>query len=93
MSDPAIGTMSVRFSAEERRLLEDFAKISGVTVEGLIREALFLPPLEARARPHLRLVRGGPLARGEANTPALGSSPVWPRRQRSTTAPSAALHD
>ena len=52
MSDPDIGTLSVRFSVEERRLLEDFARISGVTVEGLIREALFLPPREARTRQH-----------------------------------------
>jgi hypothetical protein len=57
MSDPDIGTLSVRFSVEERRLLEDFARISGVTVEELIREALFLPPLEPRARRHLRVVR------------------------------------
>jgi hypothetical protein len=66
MSEPDIGTLSVRFSLEERRLLEDFAGISGMTVEGLIREALFLPPLEARARPHLRVVRGAGPQHGEA---------------------------
>ena len=66
MSDPDIGTLSVRFSVEERRLLEDFARISGVTVEGLIREALFLPPLEARARQHLRVVRNAAPQRADA---------------------------
>jgi hypothetical protein len=66
MSEPDIGTLSVRFSIEERRLLEDFARISGMTVEGLIREALFLPPLEARTRPHLRVVRSAGPQRGEA---------------------------
>lgn len=66
MSDPDIGTLSVRFSVEERRLLEDFARMSGVTVEGLIREALFLPPLEARARQHLRIVRSAAPQHGDA---------------------------
>jgi hypothetical protein len=66
MSDPDIGTLSVRVSVEERRLLEDFARISGMTVEGLIREALFLPPLEARDRKHLRVVRSAAPQRGEA---------------------------
>jgi hypothetical protein len=66
MSDPDIGTLSVRFSVEERRLLEDFARISGVTVEGLIREALFLPPREARTRQHLRVVRSATPQHGEA---------------------------
>ena len=77
MSDPDIGTLAVRFSVEERRLLEDFARISGVTVEGLIREALFLPPLEARARQHLRIVRG---AAPEDETPAVqAGSERWRR--------------
>jgi len=75
MSDPDIRTMTVRFSAEESRLLEDFARITGVTLEALIREALFLPPLEARARGHLRLVRGDGPARGEAGTAILASAP------------------
>jgi hypothetical protein len=66
MSDPDIGTLGVRFSVEERRLLEDFARISGVTVEALIREALLLPPLEARGRQHLRVVRNAAPHRGEA---------------------------
>jgi hypothetical protein len=66
MSDPDIGTLGVRFSVEERRLLEDFARICGVTVEGLIREALFLPPLEARGRKHLRVVRNAAPKRGDA---------------------------
>jgi hypothetical protein len=52
--------MTVRFSVEERRLLEDFARISGVTVEALIRQALFLPPIEPRTRRHLRIVRNEP---------------------------------
>ena len=69
MSEPDIGTLSVRFSVEERRLLEDFARVSGMTIEGLIREALFLPPLEARARPNLRVVRSEAPQRGE--TPAM----------------------
>jgi hypothetical protein len=78
MSDPDIGTLSVRFSVEERRLLEDFAHISGVTVEGLIREALLLPPLEARARQHLRIVRGSAPENDE--TPAIrAGSERWRR--------------
>lgn len=78
MSDPDIGTLSVRFSVEERRLLEDFAHISGVTVEGLIREALFLPPLQARARQHLRIVRSATPEHDE--TPAIqAGSQEWRR--------------
>jgi hypothetical protein len=66
MSNPDIGTLSVRFSIEERRLLEDFARISGATIEELIREALFLPPIGARARRHLRLVHSAASGRVEA---------------------------
>jgi hypothetical protein len=75
MSDPDIRTMTVRFSAEESRLLEDFARITGVTLEALIREALFLPSLEDRARGHLRLVRGDAPTRGEASTAILAGVP------------------
>jgi len=90
MSDPDIGTLSVRFSLEERRLLEDLARISGVTIEGLIREALFLAPLEARGRQHLRVVRSAAPQHDE--TPAthttahgrrgavLGTAPRSPER-------------
>jgi hypothetical protein len=74
MSDPDIGMLSVRFTVEERRLIEDFASISGVTVEGLIREALFLPPLEARSQRHLRIVRGSASDRGGARPPALAGA-------------------
>jgi hypothetical protein len=65
--------MTVRFSAEERRLLEDFARISGVTVEGLIRQALFLPPVEARTRRHLRVVRDDAAERSEPGVPVLAA--------------------
>jgi hypothetical protein len=93
MSDPAIGTITVRFTAEERRLLEDFAQISGVTVEGLIREALFLPPVEARTRRHLRVVRGDALDRGQTKASLL-AGPPWPgRRPNATATSSAALRD
>jgi hypothetical protein len=67
--------MTVRFSAEESRLLEDFARITGVTLEALIREALFLPPLEPRARGHLRLVGGDVPVCGEASTAILAGAP------------------
>jgi hypothetical protein len=97
MSDPDIGTLSVRFSVEERRLLEDFARISGMTVEGLIREALFLPPREARARQHLRVVRSTPPQRGDA---AAGQAGAKGRRRgglgpapRSPTGPVVAHRD
>jgi hypothetical protein len=97
MSDPDIGTLSVRCSVEERRLLEDFAHISGVTVEELIREALFLPPLEARGRSHLRVVRG---AAGQSPTPIpaiRGAGPARPGRAqsapRSAAGPAAAHSD
>jgi len=87
MSDPDIGTLSVRFSVEERRLLEDFARISGVTVEGLIREALFLAPLEARARQHLRVVRSAAPQQGEA--PAIQAGTKGWREAVLGTAPSS----
>jgi hypothetical protein len=78
MSEPDIGTLSVRFSVEERRLLEDFASISGVSVESLIREALFLPPLDARTRRHLRIVRGtGPECDQTASAMS-AAAPAWP---------------
>jgi hypothetical protein len=67
--------MTVRFSAEESRLLEDFARITGVTLEALIREALFLPSLEDRARGHLRIVRPDAPERGEANSATLAVAP------------------
>jgi hypothetical protein len=97
MSDPDIGTLSVRFSVEERRLLEDFARISGVTVEGLIREALFLPPLEARGRRHLQVVRGA-AGQGPTAVPAIrAAAPVRPGRSqgapRSAAGPAAAHRD
>src|SRR3978361_1988960 len=82
MSDPDTGTLSVRCSLEERRLLEDFAHISGVTVEELIREALFLPPLEPRGRGHLRVVRG---EAGQSPTPVpaiRAGGPVRPGRSQ-----------
>jgi hypothetical protein len=85
MSDPDIGTLCVRFSVEEHRLLEDFARISGVTVEGLIREALFLPPLEARDRQHLRVVRSATTQRGEA--PAIHAAAKGRRGAVLATAP------
>ena len=89
MSDPDIGTLSVRFSVEERRLLEDFAHISGVTVEELVREALFLPPLGARAQRHLRVVRGG-ASDGDAASAALrAGAPGW-RSSPASAATSAA---
>jgi hypothetical protein len=96
MSDPDIGTLSVRCSVEERRLLEDFAHISGVTVEELIREALFLPPLEPRGR-HLRVVRGAE-AQSPTPIPALrAAGPVRPGRAqgapRSAAGPAAARSD
>ena len=75
MSGPDIRTTTVRFSAEESRLLEDFARITGVTLEALIREALFLPPLEERARGHLRLVRTDVPKRGEASSAILAGAP------------------
>jgi hypothetical protein len=97
MSDPDIGTLGVRFSVEERRLLEDFARISGVTVEGLIREALFLPPLEARGRQHLRIVRSAtpehaetssiPVGAGEWRRAIIDSAPASP------ASPAAARRD
>jgi Family of unknown function (DUF6290) len=67
--------MTVRFSTEERHLLEDFAKISGVTVEDLIRQALFLPPVEARTQRHLRIVRGDAVDREATNAPVLVAEP------------------
>lgn len=76
MSDPDIRTMTVRFSAEESRLLEDFARITGVTLEALIREALFLPPLEGRARGQLRLVHDDSAARGETGAAILAGTPA-----------------
>jgi hypothetical protein len=97
MSDPDIGTLSVRFSVEERRLLEDFAQLSGVTVEGLIREALFLAPLETRSRQHLRIVRGAAPEPADAGVmqdrtagwrePVLGGAP------RPPASPTAARRD
>jgi hypothetical protein len=77
MSDPDIGTLSVRFSIEERRLLEDFARISGTTVEGLIREALFLAPLGPRGREHLRVVHSGAPEPAQS-TPEIQARPGWP---------------
>jgi hypothetical protein len=97
MSDPDIGTLSVRFSVEERRLLEDFARISGVTVEGLIREALFLPPLEARPRKHLRVVRSAAPQRGEKPAIQAGAKSwrgsVLRTASRSPAGPVVARHD
>jgi hypothetical protein len=85
--------MTVRFSPEERHLLEDFAKISGVTVEDLIRQALFLPPVDARARRHLHVVRGDAVDRDES-APALVAGTGWRGRHPSATATSgAALRD
>lgn len=97
MSDPDIGTLSVRFSVEERRLLEDFARISGVTVEGLIREALFLPRLEARTRQHLRIVHSAAPERTEP-TPAIRAGAAgWPgivgAAPASPASPAAAQRD
>jgi hypothetical protein len=86
--------MTVRFTAEERRLLEDFARISGVTVEGLIRQSLFLPPVEAPARRHLRIVRGGATDRDDANASVVAPAPGWTAGRPSATATSgAALRD
>ena len=97
MSDPVIGTLSVRFSVEERRLLEDFARFSGVTVEGLIREALFLAPLETRSRQHLRIVRGAAPTPLDAATmqdrPAGWREPVLGDAPRPPASPTAARRD
>ena len=59
MRDSNIRTISVRFSAEEHRLLDDLAVDQGIDVETLIREALTLGPVDAPAiATHLRVVRG-----------------------------------
>jgi hypothetical protein len=59
MRDSNIRTISVRFSAAEHRLLDDLATDQGIDVETLIREALTLGPIDARAPvPHLRVVHG-----------------------------------
>jgi hypothetical protein len=97
MSDPDIGTLSVRFSVEERRLLEDFARISGVTVEGLIREALFLPTLEARTRRHLRIVHSAAPERAEPKPAIRAGAAGWPgivgANPASPASPAAAQRD
>lgn len=77
MSDPDIGTLSVRFSIQERRLLEDFARISGTTLEALIREALFLAPLGPRGREHLRVVHSGAPDQAQPES-ELQARPGWP---------------
>jgi hypothetical protein len=57
MRDSNIRTISVRFSAEEHRLLDDLATDQGIDIETLIREALTLGPLDAHApAPHLHVV-------------------------------------
>jgi hypothetical protein len=62
MRDSNIRTISVRFSAEEHRLLDDLAVDQGIDVETLIREALTLGPIDAPAfAPHLRVVRSDEL--------------------------------
>jgi hypothetical protein len=67
MRDSNIRTISVRFYAEEHRLLDDLAADQGIDVEALIREALTLGPIDAPAvAPHLRVVRGD--ERGTADT-------------------------
>jgi hypothetical protein len=59
MRDSNIRTISVRFSTEEHRLLDDLATDQGVDIETLIREALTLGPIDAPVpAPHLRLVGG-----------------------------------
>jgi hypothetical protein len=78
MSSPDIGTLAVRFSPEERRLLEDFARVSGMTIEELIREALFLPPIEPRARRHLRIVHGNAPDRAAAAPVVRAGAAGWP---------------
>jgi hypothetical protein len=72
MRDSNIRTISVRFSAEEHRLLDDLAVDQGIDVETLIREALTLGPIDAPAiAPHLRIVRGD----------ELGAARSWKRDQ------------
>jgi hypothetical protein len=77
MRDSNIRTISVRFSAEEHRLLDDLAVDQGIDVETLIREALTLGPIDAPAvASHLRVVRGDELtaAGGWKRDQALPSS-------------------
>lgn len=71
MRDSNIRTISVRFSAEEHRLLDDLANDQAIDVETLIREALTLGPIDAPVvASHLRLVEGGQ---------QIGSTPRWTR--------------
>ena len=63
MRDSNIRTISVRFSAEEHRLLDDLAIDQGIDVETLIREALTLAPIDSPVLvPHLRLVESDELS-------------------------------
>src|ERR1700727_1862861 len=63
MRDSNIRTISVRFSAEEHRLLDDLAIDQGIDVERLIREALTLAPIDSPVlAPHLRLVESDELS-------------------------------
>jgi hypothetical protein len=62
MRDSNIRTISVRFSPEEHRLLDDLAVDQGIDIETLIREALTLGPIDAPvASSHLRVVRSDEL--------------------------------
>jgi hypothetical protein len=77
MSSPNIGTLAVRFSPEERLLLEDFARVSGMTIEELIREALFLPPIQPAAPRHLRIVHGSAPDHSVAPPPVRAGAARW----------------
>jgi hypothetical protein len=71
MRDSNIRTLSVRFFADEHRLLEDLASDQQIDVETLIREALTLGPIDAPAStPHLRVVHSDELG-----------APSWNRDQ------------
>jgi hypothetical protein len=59
MLDSNMRTVSVRFAADEHRLLANLAAVHGVSIETLVRDALTLAPIDSRrARaPALRIVR------------------------------------
>lgn len=56
MTSPVVQTISVRFTADEHRLLDDLAKMRGVTTSDVVRELMGFQR-EAK-RPALRVVSG-----------------------------------
>jgi len=59
MAPPYIETITIRFTAEERQLIEDLARMRGVTTSDVVRELMGFQregETARTARPSLRVV-------------------------------------